>query len=73
MYGGLGHRSSDDSVVQPLLDEHTPLRTSRGGGWVLHRVTRFAGAAAIGALVVAAGFIGTDPSHPAVKKFHGIS
>jgi len=36
-------------------------------------VTRFAGAAAIGALVVAAGFIGTDPSHPAVKKFHGIS
>ena len=73
MYGGLGHRSSDDSVVQPLLDEHTPLRTSRGGGGVLHRVTRFAGAAAIGALVVAAGFIGTDPSHPAVKKFHGIS
>ena len=36
-------------------------------------MTRFAGAAAIGALVVAAGFIGTDPSHPAVNKFHGIS
>ena len=33
-----------------------------------HRVTRFAGATAVGALVVAAGFIGTDPLHPAVKS-----
>ena len=69
MYGGIVS-ADDDTASRPLLE---PLQNRGRSSWTLGRVTRYAGAASIGALVVAAGFIGTDPSHPAVKKFHGIS
>ena len=60
MYG-VAVSSEDDSAARPLLDERTPLYEGSRGSSSLARVTRFAGAAAIGALVVAAGFIGADP------------
>ena len=70
---GVAVSSEDDSAARPLLDERTPLYEGSRGSSSLARVTRFAGAAAIGALVVAAGFIGADPSHPALQKIRGIS
>ena len=72
MYG-VAVSSEDDSAARPLLDERTPLYEGSRGSSSLARVTRFAGAAAIGALVVAAGFIGADPSHPALQKIRGVS
>ena len=71
MYGGLG--ASEDGTARPLLDERTPLYEGSRGASSLARVTRFAGAAAIGALVVAAGFIGADPSSAALQKIRGFS
>ena len=65
--------SSDDDAARPLLDERTPLYEGSRGASSLARVTRFAGAAAIGALVVAAGFIGADPSSAALQKIRGFS
>ena len=71
MYGGIVSR--DDDNARPLLDEHAALFERERGSWTLGRVTRYAGATAIGALVVAAGFIASDPSHPALQKFRGLS
>ncbi len=71
MYGGIVSR--DDDNARPLLDESAPLFDRERGSWTLGRVTRYAGAAAIGALVVAAGFIAPDPSHPALQKSRGLS
>ena len=71
MYGGLG--ASEDGTARPLLDERTPLYEGSRGASSLARVTRLAGAAAIGALVVAAGFIGADPSSAALQKIRGFS
>ena len=72
MYG-VAVSSEDDSAARPLLDERTPLYEGSRGASSLARVTRFAGAAAIGALVVAAGFIGADPSSAALQKIRGFS
>ena len=71
MYGGIVSR--DDDNARPLLDEHAALFERERVSWTLGRVTRYAGATAIGALVVAAGFIASDPSHPALQKFRGLS
>ena len=71
MYGGIVSR--DDDNARPLLDEHAALFERERGSWTLGRVTRYAGATAIGALIVAAGFIASDPSHPALQKFRGLS
>ena len=68
MYGGIVS-ADDDTASRPLLE---PLQNRGRSSWTLGRVTRYAGAASIGALVVAAGFIGSDPSHPALQKFRGL-
>ena len=47
MYGGIVSR--DDDNARPLLDESAPLFDRERRSWTLGRVTRYAGAAAIGA------------------------
>ena len=50
MYGGIVS-ADDDTASRPLLE---PLQNRGRSSWTLGRVTRYAGAASIGALVVAA-------------------
>ena len=56
-----------DETSQPLLDERAPLYKGQRGGTILGTVTRYAGAAVVGGLLVTAGFLGSGGSQIKVR------
>ena len=56
-----------DETSQPLLDQRAQLYKGRRGGTILGTVTRYAGAAVVGGLLVTAGFLGSGGSQIKVR------